>query len=469
MPRPVTKASDFSEWYNEAIDQAGLVDKRYPVQGMNVWTPYGFQVMALMDGHMKNEMARTGHNQVQFPTLIPEDLFQREAEHIKGFAGNVFWVTHGGTTPLEIKLLMRPTSEAAMYDMFRLWIRSHADLPLKLFQIVSVFRYETKQTRAFIRVREIHFFEGHTAHSTYDESEAQVRQDLEVMGNLGRLFCMPFIIHRRPEWDKFPGAYYSLGVDTYFPAAGRALQVGTIHEYRDNFARAYGITYEDVEGKHQYVHQTTYGMSERIIGAVVGLHGDDKGIVLPPALAPTQVVIVPIPAKGLQEKVAAEAGRLVKEVGHHRVHLDQRELRPGAKFFEWERKGVPLRLEIGSRDIERGEVVAVRRDTGQKVALKRDAVAIGVADLLGRIQADLYSRAEAEILKQLKEVKDLGKVPQAKILRMAWCGRKECGMELEKALDMSLLGVPQGVEGARGKCVRCGLGAQVLVDAAKTY
>ncbi|MCD6382836.1 MAG: proline--tRNA ligase, partial [Thermoplasmata archaeon] len=320
---------NFPEWYNEIVELSGLVDKRYPIKGMNVWLPYGWELMRNIDRVIREEMKRTSHQEVCFPLLIPKGEFQKEADHIKGFSEEVYWVTHGGSTPLDVPLLLRPTSETAMYPMFSLWVRSHSDLPLKIFQIVNVFRYETKQTRPFIRMREIHFFEAHTCHRDFEDAERQIKEDLEIMENVSKKLCIPYLELLRPEWDKFAGAYYTVGIDTLMPS-GRTLQIASIHQYRDNFARAYNITYEDDDGEHRFVHQTTYGMSERLVGAIVGLHGDNRGIVLPPEIAPIQVVIVPIPKKGFRERVEEEARKVKNDLeeGGLRVVVDLRDIRP---------------------------------------------------------------------------------------------------------------------------------------------
>src|SRR2546426_3403403 len=357
------KDEEFSEWYNEVIERAELSDKRYPVKGMNVWRPYGWAIMRLIDQAMREEFDSTGHGEVNFPVLIPESEFQKEAEHVKGFEGDVFWVTRGGFNELDVKLVLRPTSETAMYPMFKLWIRSHADLPLKVFQISPVFRYETKMTRSFMRVREIHFFESHTAHATAEDAEQQIREDLQINERIMRILALPYHISRRPDWDKFPGAHYSLGADTLLPS-GRTLQVATFHQYRDNFSKVYDVKYEDVHGGHKYVYQTTDGMSERLVGAIVAIHGDEKGLVLPPEVAPIQVVIVPILEKGRQEEILRAARELFQNLqtqAQLRVHLDDRDLRPGEKFYHWEAKGVPLRVELAPKDLARGEALVVRR------------------------------------------------------------------------------------------------------------
>ncbi|HIP75306.1 MAG TPA: proline--tRNA ligase, partial [Thermococcus paralvinellae] len=273
--------NNFSEWYNELIETAGIQDRRYPVKGMNIWLAYGLRIMKNIERFIHEEMERTGHQEVLFPALIPETEFKKEAEHIAGFEGEVFWITHAGHEPLDVRLILRPTSETAMYSMFALWIRSHADLPFKIYQIVNVYRYETKHTRPLIRVREIsRFFEAHTAHDSFEDAERQIKEDLEIFDNLAKKLALPYIVSKRPEWDKFPGAYYSLGAEVIMPD-GRTLQIGTMHNYRQNFARAYNIMYEKEDGTHDYVHQTTYGMSERLLAAVIAIHGDDRGMVLP--------------------------------------------------------------------------------------------------------------------------------------------------------------------------------------------
>ncbi|MEM3513355.1 MAG: proline--tRNA ligase, partial [Thermoplasmata archaeon] len=388
------KEVDVSEWYNEVVEAAGLCDKRYPVKGMNIWLPYGWKIMQLIDRKIREEFDATGHAEVCFPLLIPESEFQKEAEHIKGFSSQVFWVTHAGENPLDIKLVLRPTSETAMYSMFSIWVRSHADLPLKIYQIVNVFRYETKQTRAFIRVREIHFFEAHTCHTDANDSERQIKEDIQIMEKLGKALALPYILHKRPDWDKFAGSVYSLGADLL--VGEKALQIGTIHQYHENFAKAYNILYEDKDGNHKHAHQTTFGLSERLVGAVVGVHGDNAGLILPPQIAPYQVVIVPVPKKEKRELVesyAMEIQKLLADAGV-RVHLDLRDLRPGNKYYDWELKGVPLRIEVGEKEKVEGCVTVVRRDTREKKTIPKDNFVEEIKGLLERVQEDLYAKAE---------------------------------------------------------------------------
>jgi len=465
------KSENFSEWYNEVTEKANLSDKRYPVKGMNIWTPYGWRIMLNIDKIIREEMERTKHEEVCFPMLISEDQFAKEAEHIKGFGDDVYWVTHAGQNPLDVRLLLRPTSETAMYPIFALWVRSHVDLPFKTYQIVNVFRYETKQTRAFMRVREIHFFEAHTCHADFEDAERQIEEDLEIMDRLAKKLCLPYMNLRRPEWDKFAGAYYTIGVDTFMPS-GRTLQIGGIHQYKENFAKPYNITYEDENGEHLFVHQTTYGMSERLVGALVGVHGDDLGLILPPEVAPYQVVIVPILAKGIQEKIVEECRKLetqLKNAGF-RVVLDTREVRPGSKYFDWEIRGVPLRLELGMRDMDKGVVTFARRDSGERKEVERENLISGVEETLNDIAEKLEIRALELQKKNTITVTTLEEASKASgIVKAGWCGEESCGLEIEESTEMKVLGTPMEKEEFSGQCLVCGKPTDIVAYLAKTY
>jgi len=445
----------FSEWYNDVIERAGLSDKRYSIKGMNIWLPYGWKLMGNIDRVIRKEMFATDHEEVCFPTLIPEDHFKKESEHIKGFEGEVYWVTHGGKDLLERPMLLRPTSEAAMYPMFSIWVRSHADLPLKIFQIINMFRYETKQTRSFIRVRECHFFEAHTCHPNAEGAEAQIAQDIGIMKRVGEQLCLPYLLVKRPEWDKFPGAIYSISADTLTPS-GRTLQIGTIHQYGENFARPYDITYEDLHGQHQYVHQTTYGMSERLLAAIVALHGDEKGLVLPPSIAPHQVVVIPIPYKGID--VTDECKEIQRILSpQYRVHLDSRDVRPGSKYYDWEIKGVPLRLEVGPRDVEKKEVTLVRRDTGEKRTVPRDRLSEAVGDCLRSIGEDMRKKALGRLETSIIPIDSMKAMEKGNgILKAGWCGNEACGLEIESTSGMQMLGTPLSDSDESCKCIVCG-------------
>ncbi|AIU70529.1 prolyl-tRNA synthetase [Thermococcus eurythermalis] len=474
-------SNEFSEWYNELLETAGIIDKRYPVKGMNVWLPYGLKIMRNIEAFIRAEMNRTGHEEVLFPALIPETEFQKEAEHIKGFEDEVYWVTHAGLDPLDVRLILRPTSETAMYSMFSLWIRSHADLPFKVYQIVNVYRYETKHTRPLIRVREIsRFFEAHTAHVDFEDAERQIKEDLEIFDRLAKFLALPYIISKRPDWDKFPGAFYSLGAEIMMPD-GRTLQIGTMHNYKQNFAKAYNIQYETETGDHEFVHQTTFGMSERLLAAVIAVHGDDSGMVLPPTIAPIQVVIVPIPKKDASVDVFAYAREIAEELrkAGFRVHVDERDIRPGRKYYDWELKGVPLRIEVGPRDVEGRKAVLARRDTFEKIPVERDAIVEEVKKTLDAIHENLYNRAKGFLESHIKRVDTIEEAKavfedRRGIVEIPWCGDEECGLKMEEELDAKMLGTPypeekarEGIEGK--KCPVCGREAKFIARFARTY
>jgi prolyl-tRNA synthetase len=463
----VKKSEDFSEWYNGIVELANLTDKRYPIKGMNVWTPYGWKIMRLTDEFIREECDATGHGEVNFPLLIPETEFKKEKDHIKGFDAEVYWVTHAGLNELDIRLCLRPTSETAMYPIFSLWVRSHTDLPLKTYQIVNTFRYETKQTRAFIRVREIHFFESHTCHVDEADAQKQVEEDFVILRNVMRHLCLPYFLLKRTDWDKFPGAYYTVGVDTPL-LEGRSLQMGSIHHYRDNFSRPFDIKYEAADGTFKYAHQTTFGMSERLVGAVVAFHGDDKGIVLPPDVAPFQVVIVPILAKGKVEEVSAAAKQLEAELKRAglRVKLDDRDLRPGNKYYDWEMKGVPLRLELGARDIAENKVAYSARDDGTKGSVSRGDVVKETLVLLEKVAERLEANAKARLASSVQTIDSLDNLPQ-KILRFGWCGAEECGHAIEQKTELKILGTPYAPEEFEGKCIICGKSTNIAAYAAR--
>ena len=461
------KEEDFSEWYNDLVELAKLTDKRYPIKGMNVWTPYGWKIMRHIDTFIREGCDATGHDEVCFPLLIPETEFQKEKDHIKGFDAEVYWVTHAGLNELDIRLLLRPTSETAMYPIFSLWVRAHSDLPLKTYQIVNTFRYETKMTRAFIRVREIHFFESHTCHVDYDDAQRQVEEDFVILEGLMKRLCLPYLLLKRTDWDKFPGAFYTVGVDTLMPE-GKGLQLGSIHHYKENFSRPYDIKYEDKDGSMKYVHQTTFGMSERLLGAVVGVHGDDKGLVLPPDIAPFQVVIIPILAKGKVDEVTANAQALKQELAYAgiRVHLDDKDERPGSKFYNWEIKGVPLRLELGMRDIEAGKVSYAVRLDGRKGIFERQAVAEQVRSLLAQLREEMDRGAKERMFSRIQTIDSIEPLP-SKVVRFGWCGEAECGHAFEQRTELKLLGTPYVQEKFQGKCIICGKEADQAAYAAR--
>lgn len=403
--------------------------------------------------------------------MIPESSFKKEEEHIEGFGSEVFWVTHAGLNKLEERWLLRPTSETAMYPIFSLWIRSHADLPLKTFQIVNTFRYETKQTRAFIRVREIHFFEAHTCHVNYEDAEKQIKEDKEIAKRLFEKLSLPFIFSKRPEWDKFAGAYYTISIDVLMPS-GRTLQLGSIHQYRDNFSKPYEISYESEDGSHKYCHQTTYGMSERILGALIGIHGDNKGLVMPPEVAPIQVVIVPIIFKGKEDiiiKTCNDFEKKLKEKGC-KSFVDKRDITPGNKYYDWELKGVPLRLEIGPKDIENKKITIVRRDNFEKKSISYENSIETIIETLERISKNLFENAKKILDENYHKIKTIEEAKNLKgIVELPWCGNKNCALEIENILEGNTLGEPIEVNECKENCPVCSKPAKTWMRYAKSY
>ncbi len=462
--------SDFNEWYNEIIEEAGLVDKRYPVKGMNVWLPYGWAIARNIDEIIRKLMFSSSHQEVCFPLLIPKDQFAKEEEHIEGFGKEVFWVDRGGDTPLDIPLALRPTSETAMYPIFSLWIRTHADLPLKIFQIVNVFRYETKQTRAFIRVREIHFFEAHTCHESFEDAEKQIREDLDIWEKFCEKMALPYMLNVRPDWDKFAGAYYSIAADTIMPS-GRPLQIGTMHQYKQNFSKAYNIMFTREDGTRDYVYQTTFGISERIIGAIVGIHGDDRGLILPPEIAPIQIVIVPIVTEE-KELVLREAKKLYEEISKvFRSKLDDREnYTPGYKFYDWELKGVPLRIEIGPKDIKNNIITVSRRDTLKRSTVERDNYIEKIGMILNEIQENMRKRAKEKMLDLIKDSKNLDEIKGHEgVDKISWCGSVDCAKKIEEYTGKWILGIPLNEKNEHGKCLVCGKETDMVCFVGKSY
>jgi len=373
-------------------------------------------------------------------------------------------VTHGGTTPLDVKLALRPTSETAIYPMYALWLRSHADLPMKYYQIVNTFRYETKQTRPLIRLREItSFMESHTVHATWDEAEAQVEYEIALTREFYDGLCIPVTISRRPDWDKFPGADYTIAVDAIMPN-GRTLQIGTVHHLGTHFSKTFSIQYEDRNGEQRLANQTCYGISERCIAALISLHGDDKGLILPPAVAPVQAVIVPITIGKRHEDVLSAAQKLegdLKSAGF-RVKTDTRDMRPGAKYYWWELRGVPLRLELGPRDLDAGKVMAVKR-TGEKSQIELATVTDGVTRVLGEITAAIRARAEEHTQSHLCTVDSMealvAALNEGKVAVVHWCGQRGCGDAIEEKASSSILGTDvrsEYITCTEGCCIVCG-------------
>lgn len=466
---------DFSEWYNELLFQAEIMDVRYPAQGVYVWFPFGYSLRNQVYDYLKELHDESGHSEVGFPVLIPEGILAKEGEHIAGFEDEVFWVTHGGRRELDERLALRPTSETPMYTMFDLWIRSHTDLPLKIYQVVNIWRSETEHTRPLIRLREITGFkEAHTAHASYEEAVQQVEEALDLYRDFYNYLGVPYVITRRPEWDKFPGADYTYAVDTLMPD-GRALQIGTAHNLGQNFSEAFEVEFETPEGEHDYVYQTSYGVSERCIAAVMGVHGDDNGLVLPSDVAPTQVVVVPVLFGDEDEnREILERCREIEselEDAGVRVELDDSDDSPGAKYYRWELKGTALRIEVGPRDMESGSAVLVNR-LGMESGAAFGKVVERVEDELRALTEELRREAQQGFDDATHDVKSYDEAEDLAgegFLRVEWCGSEECGLAMEDRLGVDVLGEPLDAVDPEGECLECGEPAENVVLLARTY
>ncbi len=465
--------SNFSEWYNELLLMGEIMDVRYPVKGLYVWFPFGFELRKRTYAIIR-ELLDKDHQEALFPLLIPETEFMKEAEHIKGFENEVYWVTHGGKNELDVKLVLRPTSETAIYPMYKVWVRSHADLPIKIYQIVNTFRYETKHTRPLIRLREITSFkEAHTVHATWEEAADQVKEAVRIYQEFYRRLAIPTIVSKRPDWDKFPGADYTVAVDTLMPD-NKTLQIGTAHHLGSNFAKTFDIKYEDLNGEQQLAHQTCYGVSERSIAALLCVHGDDKGLVLPPEVAPVQVVVIPIIFGKTEDiiNVCRNVARILKEKGI-RVALDENDERPGAKYYRWEMKGVPLRVEIGPRDMKNNVATIVRRDSGKKETVPLDNILNEIESRFEDIRNNLFAKAKNLLEERILDCNDLEEVKKKisdGIARISWCGGLDCGLAMEEAIGARILGIPEGELGkSAGKCPICNKETDNKSIMARTY
>lgn len=474
-------SSNFPRWFDWILEEAEIYDYgRYPVKGMGIWRPYGFQIRRRIIDIIRKVLDGRGHEEVLFPLLIPETLLQVEKEHIKGFEDEVYWVTHGGLEPLDVKLALRPTSETSITFMESYWIKSYRQLPKKYYQIVSIFRYETKATRPMIRLREVTTFkEAHTVHDTFEDSERQVLEAIEAYKEIYDRLAIPYLVSKRPEWDKFPGALYTIAFDIVMPD-GRALQIGTVHNLGQNFTKVFDFKIQLSDESHDYPWQTSYGISDRIVATVISIHGDDRGTILPPNIAPIQVVIVPIPAGSEEDRRLVD--KTVKEVekllaGHSiRVKVDDREeVRPGAKFYYWEARGVPVRIEIGPREAKNGTVTIVRRDTLEKMETPVSTLVDELDRLFNSIYETLKERAWNYMKSKIKRTTSLDEakswISERKgIVELPWCGMDDCAAQMEDMLEAKTLGTPWPREDAPGmKCPICGRDAVTWIRYSKTY
>jgi prolyl-tRNA synthetase len=444
---------EFNEWFQEIISRAEIIDYRYPLKGCGVWLPYGFKLRRKALNIMRELLESTPipHQEYLFPMLIPDFLFLKEKEHVKGFEDEVYWVTHGGLTPLDVKLALRPTSETIIYPMMKLWVRSHTDLPLKTYQIVNTFRWEGKNTRPLIRVREITTFkEAHTAHATAEDAESQIREAVGIYKNFFNSLGISYIITQRPKWDTFPGANYTIAFDAIFPGMHRTLQIGTVHNLGTVFAQTYEIKYENEKGENVFVHQTCYGISERVIAAVISEHGDDKGLKIPPNIAPIQVIIIPVLYKNKEEIVIEESKKVHEMLKQANIasELDLRDMKSGRKYYEWEEKGVPIRLEVGPKDVEKQAVMMVRRDTGTKQSIPKSELIQTLHRTFNDMISTMKQNTEKYIQEKVIQTEDLDTAYELieknkGVVEIPFCGSEDCAKVLETTVaGLKFLGIP---------------------------
>jgi len=489
VQRPQKYGESFSEWFSWIISEAEIYDYgRYPIKGMGVWLPYGFQIRKRVIELIRALLDETGHEEILLPLLIPETLFAKESEHVRGFEGEVFWITRAGLDELDIKLALRPTSETTISYMESLWIKSYKQLPKKYYQIVSIFRYETKMTKPMIRVREVTTFkEAHTVHEDFESSEEQIKEAVNTYGKFFDLLGVPYIISRRPQWDKFAGALYTIAFDTIFPDR-KAVQIGTVHNLGQTFTRVFDIKIQKKDESIDYAWQTSYGISERVVASIIAFHSDEKGLILPPLVAPYQVIVVPIYQENTKDvviKYSSDIAKVLRENGI-RVYLDLRdEMRPAEKFFEWELKGAPLRIEVGMREYSSNVITVFRRDIAKRETVPPQQLVEKIRTMLDEIAQNLAKRAWKEFTSNIrlsqgveetvKVLKELGG-----LVLMPWCGDERCiynklqGFEgvdvIGEVMENSLKRLNIDLDMLReAKCGFCGKQARAVVAMAKKY
>ena len=469
------RSADYSQWYVDVILKTEMMDYA-PVKGCMAIRPYGFAIWEKIRELLDRRIKATGHQNAYFPLFIPQGLLQKEAEHVEGFAPEVAWVTKGGGEVLAEPLVVRPTSEAIICDFYSRWIQSWRDLPVLINQWCNVVRWE-KSTRPFLRTSEFLWQEGHTCHRTEEEAEEETLKMLGVYREfLETEMAIPVVSGRKTDREKFAGALRTYSVEGLM-SDGRALQAGTSHNLGQHFARVFDITFLDQDDRLKYVWQTSWGVSTRLIGALIMVHGDDRGLVLPPRMAPIQAVIVPILSKKVQEKVLAAVRRIaagLKETGV-RVELDDREeYSPGWKYNQWEMKGVPLRIEVGPRDLEKGQAVLVCRHNGFRETVQAASLPRRVPELLETIQRELFNKALAFREANTRRGSDYAEFAQVMEVERGfylapWCGCDACEERIKEETRSTIRCIPFDGEAVEGPCLACGEKATCTACFARAY
>jgi len=465
---------DYSQWYVDIVTRAEMADYA-PVKGCMVIRPWGYAIWERMQRALDDMFKATGHENAYFPLLIPQSFLQKEAEHVAGFAPECAVVTRGGDKELEEPLVIRPTSETIIWAMYKKWIQSWRDLPLLYNQWVNVLRWEMR-TRLFLRTTEFLWQEGHTAHATAEEAMEEAQRILGIYKRFTEEWmAMPVLSGSKTDAEKFAGAVTTYTIEGLMQD-GRALQAGTSHYLGQNFARAFDVQFQDRDGQNQYVYATSWGVSSRLIGALVMSHADDSGLVLPPRLAPLEVVVVPILKAGADNSsILTAAARLAEPLGDRvRVKVDDRDnVSPGWKFNEWELKGVPVRVEVGPKDVDAGQAVVVRRDTGQKTPVPQGQVPMHVTDLLEEMQAALLEAGRKRLeagCHQADTLDDLERTLEAEggFVFAPWCGSAECEARVKDQTKATIRCVPEDAETCQA-CAVCGKGPARRVPFARSY
>jgi|TARA_B100001964_G_scaffold120585_1_gene133935 prolyl-tRNA synthetase len=473
----VKKDQDFSDWYSQVVLKSELIDYA-SAKGFIILRPYGYAIWDKIKEYVDQKIKETGHQNAYFPALIPEGLLKKEGEHFEGFIPEVFWVTQAGNRKIGERLALRPTSETIAYDSYSKWIRSWRDLPLLLNFWNTVMRAEIKSTKPFIRNSEFLWQEGHTAHITEEEAKKEVRDILEMYKKLiEEELAIPVLTGTKTEKEKFVGAVFTTTLEAMMPD-GLALQMGTSHNLGQNFSRPFEISFLGNDKQEHYVWQTSWGVSWRLIGAIIMIHGDDKGLVLPPRISSIQVVIIPIHYKDqdiipVREKVEKLANKLKQN--KIKVYVDVREhYTPGWKFHEWEMKGIPLRIEIGPRDISKEEVTLVRRDKKEKISIREDNVVEKVSVLLEEIQNNLFEKAKRlqnDLMTRVENFEEFKKTIKKKggFVRACWCLESKCENAVKEETGADIRVMPFVDEEVFGSCVHCGKQGKKVVYFARSY
>ena len=473
----VKKKENFSEWYTQVVLKAGLADYA-STKGFVVLRPYGFSIWNGIRNFVDRKIKALGHQDAYFPSLIPEELLKKEAEHFKGFTPEVYWVTHAGDRKLDERLAVRPTSETIAYSSYSKWIRSWRDLPLLLNFWNSVLRAEIKSTKPFVRTSEFLWQEGHTVHENREDADKEVHTILNIYRDLvENNLAISTLIGKKTEREKFVGALYTTTIESLMPD-GKALQMGTSHNLGQNFSKSFNIKFEGQDGKEHYAWQTSWGISWRLMGALIMTHGDDKGLILPPRISPIQVILVPIYYNETdRETVKAKLKSLSRILVRSRVssHLDDRdEYTPGWKFNEWELKGVPLRIEIGPRDIRQGKVTMVRRDTSEKIVVDEDTMVYNVKIILKKIQRNLHETSKRHLddhLSNLKDYSEFNKILDTKpgIIKAGWCQNQKCEDSIKEETGADIRLIPLKDEKPISNCLYCDEKAKVMAYFGRAY